>query len=344
MAVGGLVRKETVNSTFFFLVLTVLLVLGFLVVLPVLDFLLLGLLLALGFWPVHAWFSRFVPHRRLGALVSLLFVALVAVVPLVIVVVSLMGDVRSLVTHMEPGALEATLLRHVGSDGLGAMAVSAVVPHLAAFVDSLVADLARIVARMAIGLVVMGFAMYFAFADGPRLVAVFKELMPLKEVYQSRLLEETRSVVEATFFGQLLVGVAHGFVLGVAMFLLGVPNPFVWSIVVVIVSLLPAIGTPAVYLPVAAYLYLTVGPVAGIVFGVYGVLFSTLFVEYWLRLRLMDRMAKVHPLIVVLGVVGGIAAFGISGFLFGPLILSLLLVFSRVFSNTYKQDENYVFL
>jgi predicted PurR-regulated permease PerM len=338
------VRKETVNSAFFFIVLAVLAVLGFLVVLPVLDFLLVGLLLALGFWPVHAWVSRFVPHRRLGALATLLIVALVAVVPLVVVVVSLMGDVRSLVAHMDPGDLEAMAAARLGDGMIAGLVVGAVVPHLAAFVEALVTDLARIVARMAIGLAVMAFAMYFAFADGPRLVAALKELLPLKEVYRSRLLDETRSIVEAIFFGQLLVGAAHGLVLGVAFFLFGVPNPFVWAVVVVIVSLLPAIGTPAVYLPVSIYLYFTTGPVAAVAFVVYGLVLSTAFIEYWLRLRLMDRMAQVHPLIVILGVVGGIAAFGVSGFLFGPLILSLLLVFSRVFSNEYKQDENYVFL
>ncbi len=338
------VRKETVNSAFFFMVLVVLAVLGFLVVLPVLDFLLVGLLLALGFWPVHAWISRFVPQRRLGALVSLTFVALVAVVPLVIVVVSLMGDVRSLMVHMEPVALEALLIERLGDDGMGGLVVSAVVPHLADFVDSLVADLASTIARMVVGLVVLGFAMYYAFAEGPRLVEGLRDLLPLKDVYRSRLLGETRSIVEAIFFGQLLVGVAHGIVMGLAFFVFGVPNPFVWAVIVVIVSLLPAIGTPVVYLPIAVYLHFTVGPVTGIVFAVYGMIFSTGLVEYWLRLRLMDRMAQVHPLIVILGVVGGIAAFGVSGFIFGPLILSLLVVFSRVFSNEYKQDDNYVFL
>lgn len=337
-------RKESVNAAFFFLVLVVLAALGFLVLLPVLDFLLLGLLLALGFWPVHQWIKRVVPYRRLGALTTLVFVAVVAVAPLVIVVVSLMGDIRGLLDHMDPASLQETLLLRLGDDGLLGMAAAAVAPHVSEFFASLFSDLARIIARMVIGLVVMGFVMYFAFADGPHMVGLLRDLMPLKEVYKSRLLSETRSVVEAIFFGQLLVGIAHAFVLGLAFFLFGIPNPFVWAVVVVIVSLLPAIGTPAVYLPMAVYLHLTVGPVVAIAFALYGVIFSTGLVEYWLRLRLMDRMAKVHPLVVVLGVIGGVAAFGVSGFIFGPLILSLLIVFTRVFSNTYKEDENYLFL
>jgi predicted PurR-regulated permease PerM len=338
------VRKETVNAAFFFIVLTALAVLGLLVLLPILDFLLLGLLLALGFYPMHAYVLRAVRFPRLAALVTLSIAAVIAVVPLVIVVVSLLGDIRGLFARFDPGAIAGLIYRLLGDGPLAAQVAEAVEPHFSAFVASLVADLARIVARMVIGLLVMGFVMYYAFVQGPAFVAAIQRSLPLKEVYKERLIRETRSLVEAMFFGQLLVGLAHGAVIAVGFLVFGLPNPFIWGVVTVIVSIAPAIGTPAVYLPAAVYLFLTAGTLPAVLFALFGVIFSTLLVEYWLRLRLLDRMARVHPLVVVLGVVGGIGVFGVSGFIFGPLILTLLLVTTRVFSNTYREDENYVFL
>lgn len=343
---GGSVRKETVNAAFFFLILVLLAVLSFMVVAPILDFMLLGFLLAIGFWPVHRSVRRVVRHDGWSAFVTMSIAGIVVILPMVLVALSLLGDAKNFVSHLSLTDLEGSLLAALGvKAGTRTEQIAEfVLPHVIAFVERLTTDLAEILARMAIGLMVLVFVMFYAFAEGPRMVQVVKDLLPLKTVYKDKLVNETGNAVHAIFFGQILISVVHGVVLGIGFYLFGMPNPVLWGFVAIIVSILPAIGTPAVWLPAGIYVYATVGPTQGIGLMVYGAVISTGLVEHWIKLKLIGRMAHIHPLVVLIGVIGGIGVFGLSGFIFGPLILALLLVFTRTFSQTYGEDENYVFL
>lgn len=339
-------RKESLHAAFFFLVLVTLFVLAFLVLRPVLDFMLMGFLLAVGFWPLQKGMRRAVGSDGLGAFLTMLIASALVVIPMVLVALSLMEDVATLVADLDLADLEGSLTAALGGTGTGLTAtlVQVVVPHVAAFLEALVADIGDIVARAAVGLMVLAFVLFYALAEGPDMVERLRGVLPLKRVHKDKLVLETRNAVNAIFFGQILISVVHGVVLGLGFAFFGLPNPVFWGFVTIIVSILPVVGTPAIWIPAGLWVWVHSGPAPAIGFMVYAAVVSTGLVEHWLKLRLIGRMAQIHPLIVLVGVIGGIAAFGMSGFLFGPLILALLVVFLRTFSDSYDEDENYLFL
>ncbi len=306
-----------------------------------------GFLLGIGFWPLHRLVQKAVPGRRMQAFTTLGIAAVLVVAPVIIVVMSLLGDIQSLLARVDPGDLQGSLARLVGGDETGTSApawIAVVVPHATAYLEGMVGELGDLIARMAIGLMVLAFVLYYSFAEGPKFVTSLGEVLPLKPVYTQRLFTETRNAVNAIFFGQILISVVHGFVLGLGFFVFGIPAPFFWAFVTIIVSLLPVVGTPAVWLPAGAWIWVHDGPMLAIAFMVYAAVFSTGLVEHLLKFRLIGHMGEIHPLVVLLGVIGGVGFFGVSGFLFGPLILALVVVFLRVFATTYHEDENYLFL
>lgn len=339
-------RKETVNAAFFFLILAGLAVLSFLILSPIMDFIILGFLLAIGFWPIHRRIAKVVPSPGLSAFLTLTLAGISVILPMVLVALSLIEDVGLFVAHLDPRNLEASIIAALGiREGTQVAAFAdIIVPYTIAFLEELMLDLANILGRMAIGVLVLVFVMFYAFAEGPRMVETLKRLLPLKRVYTDKLVNETANAVHAIFFGQILISVVHGIVLGIGFYIFGLPNPVFWGFATIIISILPAIGTPAVWFPAGLYVYFTNSPSAGIGLMVYGAVLSTGIIEHWIKLRLIGKMASIHPLVVLTGVIGGIGVFGFSGFIFGPLILALLLVFMRTFSQTYNEDENYLFL
>ncbi|MBW3584090.1 MAG: AI-2E family transporter [Euryarchaeota archaeon] len=339
-------RKESVNAAFFFILLGVLVVVGFLVVAPILDFMLLGFLLAIGFYPVHRGVRRLVRHEGSSAFITIGLVSAVVLVPMVFVAISLIEDLQGVVEHLSIEELEAGVGTILGieDDRTARVVGSFVIPKVTAFLESLAVDLAGILARMVIGLMVLTFVMFYALAEGPRMVDTVRQTLPLKTTYKERLIKETQSAVYAIFFGQILISIIHGIVLGAAFWWFGFPSPVFWAFVTIIVSILPVVGTPAIWVPAGLWLASEGDIVGAILFMGYAAVVSTGFVEHWLKFKMIGRMAKIHPLIVLVGVVGGIGVFGMSGFMIGPLVLAILVSFVRSFSQTYQEDPNYVFL
>jgi predicted PurR-regulated permease PerM len=123
--------------------------------------------------------------------------------------------------------------------------------------------------------------------------------------------------------GALIVAILQGIMAGLGFLIFGVPNPAFWGMIVVVASLIPIVGTWLIIIPAIIYLFAT-----GHVFGAFGFLiWSGVIVNVIYNIvspQLMRRGTGIHPYIILLGVLGGIAFFGPIGFLLGPFIVALL--------------------
>ena len=126
-----------------------------------------------------------------------------------------------------------------------------------------------------------------------------------------------------TFHGWLFM-----LVLGLAIF--AVPSPALWGMVAVVASLIPAIGAGVIILPAAIYLFIASGPIFGLGILLWGALIVGL-IDNLLRPKLIERGIHIHPLLILFSVLGGIGFFGVTGFLLGPLILSLLFALLDIY-------------
>jgi predicted PurR-regulated permease PerM len=134
-----------------------------------------------------------------------------------------------------------------------------------------------------------------------------------------------------------LVAIAQGIVGGIAFSLLGIPSPVLWGFAVSIASFIPLVGSLAVWGPAVVYLFVH-GAVANafalIVVGIFGIS----MIDYLLRPIIIGSRTKMHVLVILFSVLGGIQLFGIIGLVMGPLVLavfvSVVKIFRKVESNT----------
>jgi predicted PurR-regulated permease PerM len=117
-----------------------------------------------------------------------------------------------------------------------------------------------------------------------------------------------------------------------AFMIFGVPNPVLWGVLGAIAALIPGIGTALVLLPAAAYLLFAVGDAAGALGLFVWWVSAVLLIDNMLGPHLVGRGAQLHPLVVLLSVLGGVAFFGPAGIFFGPLCISFLFAVLSVYS------------
>src|SRR6187402_2469193 len=166
-------------------------------------------------------------------------------------------------------------------------------------------------------------------------MTLFK-IIPLKDSNTSMLASETKKLVKANAIGIPLISIIQGLVATLGYFIFGVDE----------FALFPVVGTMVVWVPLVIYMY-----VSGESWNATGLLLYSLIVtgniDYVARITIMKKMGNVHPVITVLGVLIGLGLFGFIGLIFGPLLVSYIVVLFRIYMNEFttvpdekKPDES----
>ena len=151
-----------------------------------------------------------------------------------------------------------------------------------------------------------------------------REAMPLRDEQQRALVSKFTAVIRATIKGTIVVAIVQGALGGLIFWYLGVYAPVLWAVMMTFLSLLPAIGTALVWLPVAIYFLVTGAIWRGVVLIAYGMLVIGL-VDNFLRPILVGKDTKIPDYVVLIATLGGIAIFGFNGFVIGPVIAAMFM-------------------
>lgn len=179
------------------------------------------------------------------------------------------------------------------------------------------------------------YALFFFLVDGPTILRRILYYVPLSPGEEEQLLERFVSVTRATLKGSLLIGVIQGGLAGVAFWVAGVPGPAFWGTVMVVLSIIPAIGASLVWIPAVIYLFMAGEAVAGVALLAWcAVVVST--VDNFLRPRLIGRDARMSDLLILLSTLGGIVLFGAVGFIVGPIVAALFVTVWHIYGEAFR--------
>jgi predicted PurR-regulated permease PerM len=164
------------------------------------------------------------------------------------------------------------------------------------------------------------FTLFYLFRDGERMLEAGKGLVPLASGPTNLLVRRTREVIFAAVFGHVFVAMVQGTLGGLAFWALGVPTPAVWAVLMGALSLIPMVGPAFVWIPAGAVLIATGATGRGVALLLFGLLVIST-VDNVIRAVLVSARARVHPLVVFFGVLGGVLMFGAVGILVGPVLI-----------------------
>ncbi|HEY4488402.1 MAG TPA: AI-2E family transporter [Candidatus Paceibacterota bacterium] len=201
-------------------------------------------------------------------------------------------------------------------DEYGRSALSWIVQHTGAALSSLTGA--------ALSLFVFLLALFYLLRDGKRLARYIVDMSPLSDRDDEAVLSGLDRAVNSVVKGQLMIALIQSILTGVGFAIFGVPNAALWGAVTFLAALVPSVGTALVIGPGVAYLFVLGMPGAALGLAIWGIVAVGL-VDNVLGPKLMGQGMRLHPLLVLLGVLGGIILLGPAGLFIGPLSLSLLL-------------------
>lgn len=192
--------------------------------------------------------------------------------------------------------------------------------------------------QQSIGLFIMYFLLYYLFtgedSDFMRKISV---AVPFNEENTATLLDEFRRIVRATLIASGAVALVQGGILTIVFLIFNIQGAFLWGAIAGILSFLPVVGSPLVWVPATIIQLFQEDYTAAIAILAAGIFISV--IDNFLRPVIQKRVGEIHPFLSLLGVVIGISLFGLLGIVIGPLLLSYFVLTVQMFSREYLSER-----
>jgi predicted PurR-regulated permease PerM len=212
--------------------------------------------------------------------------------------------------------------------------------HVANLAAQAAGFLVQASAGLVLTIVVALWTMNAVLLDWPRIARHLERLLPLNPRHTRALVAEFRDVGRRAFVGSVTTAVVQGVLAGIGFVMTGVPQAVTWGALLALLSFVPVIGVPLVWVPAAVWL-LTTGHVArAILLTAWSLVIVMAMNDYVIRPRLVGRQGQggAHPLLMLVGLLGGISVFGVAGVIVGPVIVSLFVATARIYERERDAD------
>ena len=346
-------KKFMLGMMFLFLVAFLALISGFF------QSLLLAAVFSGVLYPLYLWFQKLTGERSaLSSILTLLVSLLVIIIPLILLLGLVAEQAIGITMMAKPWLAEQLSAANMNNHALPGWLPFA--DRLAPYSEQISAKMAEIagkaggftalgLAKMSEGaamfflqLFVMLYAMFSFLISGPTLMDKIMAHMPLRNIDKKKMVEVGLSVSRATIKGTLIISIIQGILGGLGFMVAGISSSVFWGAVMAVLSVLPGIGAALVWVPAVIYLLISGKTIAGICLLIYcaGVVGT---VDNFLRPMLVGRDAQMPDLLILLSTLGGLALFGASGLVLGPILAALFItvlsIYSQVFADWLQLDQ-----
>ncbi|MDE1918264.1 MAG: AI-2E family transporter [Sphingomonadales bacterium] len=336
-------KQQVTNSSGFLVFLVAVTLAMALVLAPFAGALLWAALVAILFQPLYQRVLANMPgHRNRAASLTLIIIVVTVILPAAIVATLVLGQASAVYASLIGGQINIPHYFQQAHDGLpqwlqqrlsdwGMSSLDGVQAQISDALNlsfrSVAAKVFAIGTNAAAFMLAFGTSLYVCFfllRDGERLGPALCAALPMERANADALARRFVSVVRATIKGSMIVGVVQGALGAITFWLVGVPTALLWGLLMGLASLLPAVGTGIVWVPMALYL-LAIGEIAhGVIVVVSGLIVIGM-ADNMLRPILVGRDTGLPDYVVLVTTLGGIATFGLSGIVIGPVVAALFL-------------------
>ncbi len=342
------------KQPFFYIIAAVIVYLSYLILKPYFSAIVLALLAAVFFKPVYLWFHRvFFSKEKVAALMSVVIVFLVVFIPIVLIGGLTVNQIIQFKNDFAGSGSTVNLEKIVDRiNGISAAMPGEFTPltvggaheqinkwaqTIGSFFLERLPDIGTGAFNSLTWIIVFLILLYTLFPLHRKLLKFFEAVSPLDDqidiVYATRVVEISKSMVKGT----LLVAIVQGVVSGIFLAIAGVPYVLFWTLLMIFLGVIPVIGYGFVVIPIAVIMLLT----GGIWQGIMLLLASVLIIgniDNYLRPKLVSKAAELHPALIILGVIGGLQVFGVLGFIYGPVIMILLVTTFEMYTKYFRSE------
>jgi predicted PurR-regulated permease PerM len=359
------IRSKLYPRIFFSVLFMAIILLGFFIARPFLPALFTGAIVAYLAYPLHQKIASKIKNKNAASFAVAAIIVLLLTVPFISIVGIVSKEAYDTYTTLSKQNLGTNFLKvacrdesfwacnlirsFVGflpKDNLDYY-LQVTIEKITGFIISNVSGVLASIPSFLLNFFVMIFVVYYLLKDGDGIAKRIKNILPLKESHKQHVLDRFHHITYAMFYGNITIAIMQGILGAIGFMIFGVPSPILWGFVMVLFALIPYFGTAVVWLPAALNLifsgYLQNNSsltTRGIFLIVYGVLVIS-SIDNILKPKLIGAKANVHPILVLIGVLGGLSLFGFVGLFLGPMMLALLMTFIDIYEEEKDELEKY---
>lgn len=327
--------------------LALLIVVSFLILKPILLAVFVGALLAYIFYPLYEKVLQKIKKPTIAALLVSIFVFLIILIPGVFFfktivqeayVLFLVGKERLAVGLFQNCTNKfCQMIKDVSQDPILNAQVQQMLKSVTNWVVQKASNILISLPKMFLNLFIALFSFFYLLRDGEKIMLQINEFIFMGEKKYAFIILRLREIIHGLVYGHIIIALLQGALGAFGFFVVGIPSPIIWGIIMAVLALIPSLGTGLIWFPAALIIFLD-GVFQnsdflifkGIALFLYS-FFIVAGIEHLLKPKLISGKAKVHPLVILIGVFGGIFLFGPLGVIVGPLILALTSVFIEAY-------------
>lgn len=187
-------------------------------------------------------------------------------------------------------------------------------------------------------LIMMFFLLYYLLVSGSEIEKILNRIIPLRKENVARLASETTLMIRANALGIPVICIVQGAFAALGYWIFGINDWGLWGFITGVFAFFPLVGTMIIWVPLVI-LQLAAGQTwPAIWLGIYSIV-VTGNVDYITRLGLLKKIGNIHPMVTVIGVIAGLGLFGFMGLIFGPLLVSYLIILVKIYLNEFTNSK-----
>ncbi|MFH1642622.1 MAG: AI-2E family transporter, partial [Nanoarchaeota archaeon] len=332
--------KEEFSKYFILLFFIIAVFLVFLIIKPFIITILTSIIISYIFYPLYKWINKKTKRKNLSAFIVTMLVIILIISPILFVVNSLTREVIVVYTDSKQRITEGNIINTESGSNLwklNSFLVSIagkpqIISSIDSITNSIISSLSNFVftiPKKILSFFVMIFLIFFMLRDGELIVKKIKYFIPLKKHHQNKIVKKFSSVTRAVVYGHFITALIQGMVGVLGLYIFGVKSPLVWGIIMLVACMIPFVGSPIVWFPLGMLKLIeglttnsTSVALKGAGLLIYGFIVIS-SVDNLIKPKIIGDIARIHPTIILIGVLGGLLMFGVIGIVVGPLILSL---------------------
>lgn len=330
---------------FFITVLTLSGVLTLFVFRPYLTLLAFGGVLAVISRPLYLRLNRLIKSDIAAAFLTVICMTLAVLLPSALFFASLSSELISAFSNIK-GYFDGTTVLQVAEKYLP-NAVHDQIPAILTEATRLIRGIAEALSQNLIGFfsnlfgivfgcIVVLISAYYLLKDGTKIKMSLLALSPLGDEYDEIVFRKVITAVSAVMNGTLVMGLVKGVLAGVFFWIFGIPAPLFWGTMTGFASFMPVFGSALITVPAVLYL-LIIGKV-GAAIGLLAVSVVIIgAIDNFLQPKLVESKTNIHPLLILLSILGGLQFYGFAGFILGPLTLAVLMALIDIYEKEFRQ-------
>jgi predicted PurR-regulated permease PerM len=343
--------KDKERNILIIMLIAVLIYLSYSIIKEFLLVLLTGITLTYLFYPLFNLINKKISNKRIASIITIIIIFLLFTIPAAIITTKLlketniaynsinniintysMQDCNNLICTSYNKLYNLTIQYNL-QDKIAAL-ISSIGNRLSSSSINYILNLPSFL----INLVLILFIMYYLFIEKEALIEEIKRMLPIKENSKQLVLDKIKSITSGVIYGQMITAIVQGILGIIGFYILGIPNALLLGVLMTLVALVPLVGTSLVWGP-TAFILLILGIIQdrniliikAIILFAYGLLIIST-IDNIIKPKIIGKKTDIHPLVILLGILGGVHFFGLIGILLGPLIISITIILIKMYN------------